>query len=429
MRRIWSNAALLAWVGACLSAGCGVQGLSGPGKTATLGYDLTLLRERAGAAGPEGPALAVAVAQAGATIPDARLLDALRGTPGLFAKVRALPACPEVRDFASEVTQRDPEELLKLAEQMDCDLLFLVGGQLDSSNSRTPANLLDATVIGNYTVPANSIRVRGQALGVAIAVRQRRLLFTVDADVNKNGFAPSASRNEKEERLTEEARGKLLAELGEKMSATLSDLYGRVSETKTSSPAEKQQETNKARPAAKPKRADEPEAATVYVLSDGFHLSLLLPCRRDGKPGYVEVGLGERDWALGKGWKWLDGMMAATTQNEGIGVVEYLSPDAATETLEKRKRVWRVGLSAADWGLLLEALENELRLQEVLAEGGDTVKVVKTGGGYSLFHNCHHFALNPFGKTARQLGGGFPMPTQLQEKRLDAELGPEAAVK
>lgn len=404
---------------ALLCAGCGMEGLSGPGRTTTLGYDLSLLKPRVAQSTTSAPAPStpfhVAVAQAGASVPDPLLLRRFEMEKKLFGKVSGLPAAIALRDFGSEIVQEDPERLLALAEQMGADVLILIGGQVEAESSRTAASLADATIIGHYVLPTARVEASGRALAAVISVRERRLLYTEMADADTSGLSPSVSRHRKTDRAADTVRGKLLSTLAD---AVIADMANRAG-IKQQSPVSAHRKTK----APTVRTRSTTPVATIYIISDGFHVGLVLPIRvNESANEWMEVGLGERNWAMESGMTWLRGLMAMTTQNDGIAVAEYLNAPELADKKATMKRVWRVELSEDDWGRLISALENEMLLQEVLYDSGANGKVVKTRDGYSLFHTCHHFALNPLGRTGRQLGGGFPKPTPLLEKRIDAAL-------
>lgn len=408
---------MMVWL--ALLAGCGQQGVSGPGKTTTLGYDLTLLKPRKDAPAAAELPLHLVVAQAGSVAPDPALLNTLRQYPDLFKRVSGLPAAPEVRDFASEVTQRDPEALLRQAEALGGDVLLLAGGRLDSTSSRTAASVLDLSVVGNYVIPSSRVSVRGQVLGALLDVRGRRLVLTADASKDRRRFTPSVSRHANEEEALRGLRAELLVALADEVASRFGRMAGRVARRQ-------HMETDPKDPVP----ADDRPVATVFILSDGFHVGLALPMRdKEGGRRYIEVGLGERNWALDQNWRWLNAALAATTHNEGIAVVEMRDAGSMSRAIDRSRRVWRIDLNAKEWGEMLGTLEEELRLQEVLVDGGPSRKVVKTTKGYNLFHTCHHFALNPLGRTAKQLGGGFPKPTPLLEKTLDRVFSETETVK
>ncbi|MBN2712924.1 MAG: hypothetical protein JXR97_10925 [Planctomycetes bacterium] len=418
-----NHAKLLPLLSVCcilLVGGCDTQGISGPGKTTTLGYDLSKLKARDIPGHKSSMPYHLVIAQAGATSPEPALTEYLRKQTKLFRKVSIIPAAPEVRNFASEIEQRNPEELLKRAEAIDGDILLLVGGQIESTNSRTAASLADMTIVGNYVIPSNRLNVSGSALGAMISISNGTLIMTVDANHKLSKLSTSAKKYASEEQLVTKFRQDLLFKLAENFSARLSDAAGIVPLKVELTDEEK---------AVKPSDKDK-KVATVFILSDGFHVSLMIPTKSTtDKAAYVELGLGERNWATGKGWKWMDAILAATTHNEGIAVAEYLAEKGALELIDEKKRAWRMDLTDKEWAGMISSLEEELRLQEVLYDGGDKYKVVKTGKGYNLLHTCHNFAIDPLGKTMKELKAGFPKPTPILEKQLDMKIGEAGTVK
>ena len=396
-----------------LVLGCTTQGLSGPGKTTTLGYNLADLKSLPAEQISTKVPLHLVVAQAGALRPDEALLCELRKYPQLFSKISVIPASPELRNFGREVSQKDPTFLLEECRNLGAQLLFLVGGEVKSNQSKTPASLLDLTVIGRYLVPSNRIVGEASALGVLISVDQQKMILTVDQNVRDSKLSPSISQHSHHDELVVEMKRLLLDELVKKFISAFADRCGVLA-----IPQGREVEYMES-------LAIEPMGATIYVVSDGFHIGLILPYEDLlGGISSIEIGLGERNWLMGKKWKWLDAISSAF-QNEGVAVVEFLNENQLKEKSTQNKKIWRVELSEREFGKMLSTLEAEMAFQEVLFDGTKH-KIVKTMSGYNLFYTCHQFALNPLGVTGTGLFDSIPRPTPLMESRLDSYFGPRA---
>jgi len=390
-----------------INQGCQRRGLSGPGKTTTLGYDLTKLKSKKIRQKPLKLPFHLVVAQAGALQPDSRLLNELKRFKKLYRVISFLPAAPELRNFGKEVAQRDPEELIKLAEGLGGDLLFLVGGKIETQSARTPISVLDLTVIGHYLIPSNKIKTKGSVMAAVIDIADRKLIMTVEEGIEKSKISPSVSRHSNTDELNDKTIGRLLQSIAIKFSNRLAHNAGIKTEPSHFSKIEKVKIRQYA------------NTATVYVISDGFHIGLILPHgEKDGIKQYIEVGLGERNWAMDQKWQWLNGIMSGISHNEGVAVVETMDDVEFIFKKEKQKRVWKLDLSEWQWGEMLTTLERDVALQEVLYEGGKT-KIVKTINGYNLFYTCQQFALNPLGVVDKNLFNHISKPTPMVENHLD----------
>lgn len=385
--------------------GCQVIGISGPGRTTTLGFDLSRISPAEGQKTGSIP-FHLIVAQAGAISPDSALLTELRKYPKLFRRVSVIPASPGLRHFSREVPQKDPNRLLDLARSIGGDLLFLVGGKVETTSTRTAVSVLDLSVVGKYLVPSNRIKGKASVMGAVISLSDNRLLTTLDISTERSTISSSVSRSTRTDELIEKMRAQLLGDLSKKFVKDFSDRAGVIPESShqlTDLHAVKSEKSH----------------ATVYIISDGFHIGLILPYSNIfGEKRYVEVGLGERNWVLGKGWKWMDAMLSFTSKNEGVAVIEMIREGELKERLDEQRKVWKVSLSEEQFGRMLVSLEEDLSFQEVIIDGNRT-KVIENKKGYSLFYTCHQFALNPLGVTGEGLFDSLPRPTPMIESRLD----------
>lgn len=392
---------------ALLFQGCQVRGISGSGRTTTLGYDLTRLESRDRVAEPLRLPLHLVVAQAGATHPDSRLMHVLSSQKKLFSRVSALPAAPELRNFASEVEQRNPQSLIKLADRTGGDVLFLVGGQTATQSSKTPVSILDLTIIGHYLIPSNKIKTKGSVCAAIIRISDSKLVLTLQQSAEETKIAPSVSRHANADELTDKIVGQLLSEISKKFVNKLANNAGVV-------PNEIQNPVAELNSKSKIEKV-----ATVYVISDGFHIGLVLPYREIGsQKKYIEIGLGERNWAMDQNWRWLTSILSGMVPQNGIAVIEKMNELEMSEKKRRQKKVWQLTLTEREWGEMLSTLESEVSLQNVLVDGRG-IKVVKTVKGYHLFHTCQQFALNPLGKIDNGLSGKFTLPPPMLEHHLD----------
>ncbi|MBF0198407.1 MAG: hypothetical protein HQL32_11880 [Planctomycetes bacterium] len=385
--------------------GCQIQGLSGPGKTTTLGYDLSRL-ERVRSDEHSDLPLHLVVAQAGSLCPDEALLAELRKHPKLFRKITVIPASPELRNLGNEVMQKDPNSIVLQARRLGGDLLYLVGGKIETNSSRTPFSIVDLSIVGRYLAPSNKIQGQASIFGAIISVPSNELIMTVSESLSRSKYSPTVSRHANTDEFTVIIRNDILEKLSKKFVASLSDKSGVTIQPSPSLIDILGQDK------VTPK-------ATVYILSDGFHIGLILPYSNIfGEEQYIEIGLGERNWVMGKGWKWMDTIMSCTSASDGVAVVEYIRKEALKSKLNSRRRVWKAVLSEEEFGRMLMILESEMSFQNVLFDGY-TSKVIETQNGYNLFHTCHNFALNPLGVTGKGLFDSIPRPAPLLEKRLD----------
>lgn len=188
-RFLWATLALTT----LFFMGCQVRGLSGPGRTTTMGYDLTLLKAREGAVPSKVAPYHVAVVQAGSLQPDPKFVETLAGYGSLFSEVSALPARIERRDFNREVAQRDPEELMTLARGVGADLLIVLGGQSRSGRTKTPLTVLDLSLVGHYAVPSQKVQSKVEATAMLVSVQGSTVLESVSHHETGKAWSPSVS--------------------------------------------------------------------------------------------------------------------------------------------------------------------------------------------------------------------------------------------
>jgi len=396
---------LLSFLLLLLLAGCQIQGISGPGKTTTLGYDLNRL-ETVTSDKINSLPLHLVVAQAGSLSPDDTLLNELKKHDKLFKKITVIPASPELRNLGHEVRQKDPNLIVKQAKRLGGDLLYLVGGKIEANSSRTPLSLVDLSGIGRYLVPSNKIQGQASVFGAIISIPNNELIFTVHETITKSKYSPTVFRHANTDEFILKLRNELLDRLSKKFVSKLSNQSGVILENNNT-----KIKINSL--------AQERQKATIYIISDGFHIGLILPYSNFfGDRQYIEIGLGERNWVLGKGWKWMDTIMSFSSASDGVAVIEYINKDDLKTKLKGNKKVWQAELSEDQFGKMIMTLEEEMAFQKVLFDGYKT-KVVETNKGYNLFYTCHQFALNPLGVTGRGLFDSIPRPVPLMEKRID----------
>lgn len=213
-----------------LAAGCASTGLSAGERGANNmnGHLYTALSSSSIYASTRGtPTLElnlptrVAVAQLGEVSPDQELLDVLRASQA-FSTVASLPgtAEPGATDFrrpgeSAEWVRQRVEQMRHAAAALGADTLLLVGGQMETTNDRTPLSVLDLTIIGAFIVPSRDIDANAKGLAALVDVKTGRLLLTASSQENGSRLAASVGSKSSERGLSLKVRRTLMTSLGE----------------------------------------------------------------------------------------------------------------------------------------------------------------------------------------------------------------------
>jgi hypothetical protein len=214
-----------------LLTGCETTGLSAReqhNSYAALVYSLYRRAPDGEAIKPFRPPINLAVAQIGEASPDSSFMKELGRDPSLVRRVIEVPmpgdgARPYAYNPGADENKRNQErgdalaDQVKAARNLGRDLgaqyLLLVGGSIDSYNTRTPLTALDVTLIGGAIAPGVKVHSDGKAAGALIEVETGRIVFLTDAQLKKTGLSPSYYANERRDSLNASLREELLKQL------------------------------------------------------------------------------------------------------------------------------------------------------------------------------------------------------------------------
>ena len=214
--------------------GCGSAGLSPrevPGRTQS-GYLYSLYAQMPPEArnAPQLPPRlpsSVAVVQVGEAAPPAPVMAAMRGDPGVFARVESLPGIAHeagpwdrgfrraddgVVDAHSHLTA-----LRALAADMGMDYLLLVGGTVDYGTTSTEWSLLDLSIVGAFVVPSRETNATARANGALVDVRTGRVTVNSAAEESSSSTVSLVKLEGEQMKQLTALRDKVVAKLGQRV--------------------------------------------------------------------------------------------------------------------------------------------------------------------------------------------------------------------
>lgn len=218
-------------VAGLLLTGCETTGLSTReqhNSYASLVYSLYRRAPDGEAVKPPRPPINLAVAQIGEASPDNSFMKELGRDTNLVRRLIEVPMPGEnPRPYSynrgadenktdldrSDARADQVKSARNLARDLGAQYLLLVGGSIDSYNSRTPLTVLDVTIIGGAVAPGVKVHSDGKAAGALIEVETGRIVFLADAQLQKTGLSPSYYTDERRDSLNASLRTELLKQL------------------------------------------------------------------------------------------------------------------------------------------------------------------------------------------------------------------------
>ncbi len=216
----------------CLLAGCETTGLS-PRESSGVNYPnyiLSLQSDSTNAPQPVVAPIRLAVAQVGEDAPSDAMMAKLAGQKTLVASVIGLPLPGQdvnyptynnrqngpVEDYAGHI-----KALRGLARASGADYIFLVGGSINSWQTRNPSSLLDITLIGAMVAPGTEIKAEGKGAGTLIDVATGAPVFFTSTEVRDTKLSPDDLAYGKTDDLRSRVRDELVGKLTDDLLAKL----------------------------------------------------------------------------------------------------------------------------------------------------------------------------------------------------------------
>ena len=112
----------------------------------------------------------------------------------------------------------------RLAKDLGTDYIFLFGGSADYGTSVSWIQILDLSIVGGFIIPSNTIKAEGRAVGALIDVQTGKVLFMVNAEARKKGYAPTYTAADTQEEVVVKLRDELVDDITRNLIERLNDL-------------------------------------------------------------------------------------------------------------------------------------------------------------------------------------------------------------
>ncbi len=224
---------------ACLAGGCVSSGLS-PREVRGQDYSTQVFSMYDGPGGAEGPRTLtlpadVVVAQLGEVAPPSAMMERLRKDAN-FSLVQPIPGLVDLEGRmrfggvpadrvgeAHRLAQAQSERMLRYAKDLGAKYLFLFGGTLDQSTTGTRMSLANATIVGAFVVPSDSVKGTVRGSGALVDVATGRVVLSVSADSSREILSAPAARIGNEQKLARDLRDDVTIKLAEQLCARVKE--------------------------------------------------------------------------------------------------------------------------------------------------------------------------------------------------------------
>lgn len=165
----------------------------------------------------------LAVAQVGEAAPAASFLARLESHSDVVTGASGIPLIGERRSARPDhkhVTDdaqftRQAASARSLARDLGAEYLLIVGGNIDRYTSKTPASVLDFTLVGSVVSPGARVRVEGKAAGALVEVASGRAVLLASTEIQQTANTPTYFSADKAQAMQFTVRDLLLQQLAD----------------------------------------------------------------------------------------------------------------------------------------------------------------------------------------------------------------------